>query len=62
MFLFLLKNDRAWTKYIPDGKVTEVSERTFNKTTSAVTEVTISYNDDANGTGCYDWIDSTETS
>ena len=61
VFLLLLKNDRAWTKYIPDGKVTEVSERTFNKTTAADTEVTISYNDDADGTGCYDWIDSTET-
>ena len=61
VFLLLLKNDRAWTKYIPDGKVTEVSERTFNKTTAADTEVTISYNDNEDGTGCYDWIDSTET-
>lgn len=61
VFLMLLKNGRAWTKYVPDGKVTEVSERTFNKTTAADTEVTISYNDDENGVGCYDWIDSTET-
>lgn len=61
VFLLLMKNGRAWTKYVPDGKVTEVSERTFNKTTAADTEVTISYNDDENSTGCYDWIDSTET-
>lgn len=61
VFLLLLKNGRAWTKYVPDGKVTDVSERTFNKTTAADTEVTISYNDDENGAGCYDWIDSTET-
>lgn len=61
VFLLIMKNGRAWTKYVPDGKVAEVSERTFNKTTAADTEVTISYNDDETGTGCYDWIDSTET-
>lgn len=57
----LLKNNRSWTKYIPDGKVNEVAERTFNKTSAADTTVTIAYNDDADGNGCYDWIDSTET-
>lgn len=57
----LLKNNRSWTKYIPDGKVNEVGERTFNKTSAADTTVTIAYNDDADGNGCYDWIDSTET-
>lgn len=61
VFLLLLKDGRAWTKYVPDGKVSEVSERTFNKTTAADTEVTISYNTDEDGNGCFDWIDSTET-
>ena len=62
VFLLLMKNNRHWTKYIPDGKVVSVAERTFNKTTPADTEVTISYNDDEAGSGCYDWIESTETS
>ena len=61
VFLLLLKNGRAWTKYVPDGKVSEVAERTFNKTTAADTTVTISYNADEDGNGCFDWIDSTET-
>lgn len=61
VLLFLGKNGRYWTKYVPDGQVTDVAERTFNKTNSADTTVTISYNDDEYGTGCYDWIDSLET-
>ena len=62
VFLLLLKNDRLWVKYIPDGKVTEVGEFQGNKTTAAQREVTVTYIKDANGNGCYDWIDSTETS
>lgn len=61
VFLLLLKNDRAWTKYIPDGKVTALEDLTLNKTTVAQRAVTISYNTDAEGNGCFDWIDSTET-
>ena len=61
VFLLLLKNDRAWTKYIPDGKVTELGDLTGNKTTAAMREVTITYLTDANGNGCFDWYDSTET-
>ena len=61
VFLMLMKNNRAWTKYVPDGKVTSVSDRTFNKSTAADTEVTISYNTDEEGNGCIDYIDSTET-
>lgn len=61
VFVLLLKDDRVWVKYIPDGKVTGISEVTHNKTTVCDHEVTISYNDDADGTGCYDWIESTET-
>lgn len=61
VFLLLLKNDRAWTKYIPDGKVTSVSEFTGNRTTVAQHEVTVTYLTDDAGTGCYDWYDSTET-
>ena len=61
VFFLMLKDGRAWTKYIPDGKVTEPAERTLNRTTPADLEVTISYNNDEAGTGCYDWYDSTET-
>lgn len=62
VFLLELKNERKWTKYIPDGKVTEVGDFTGNKTTVAQREVTITYNADDNGVPCYDWYDSTETS
>lgn len=61
VFLLLMKNGRAWTKYVPDGKVTGLNERTFNKTTAADTTVTIGYNADENGSGCIDFIDSNET-
>lgn len=61
VFLLLLKDDRAWTKYIPDGKVTEVGDLEANKTTAAQREVTITYNTDDDGNGCFDFIDSTET-
>ena len=61
VFFLMLKDNRAWTKYVPDGRVSESAERTYNKTTVADTQVTISYNADENGKGCYDWIDSTET-
>ena len=61
VFLLELKDERYWTKYIPDGKVTEVGDLTGNKTTVAQREVTITYNTNADGVGCFDWIDSTET-
>lgn len=61
VFLMLLKDDRAWTKYIPDGKVTSVGEITRNKTTVAQHEVTVTYLTDEDGNGCCDWYDSTET-
>lgn len=61
VFCLLLKNDRVWVKYIPDGKVTSLGDLTGNKTTVAQREVTITYNTDEDGNGCFDWIDSTET-
>jgi hypothetical protein len=61
VFLLLLKNDRIWVKYIPDGKVTSLGDLTANKTTVAQREATITYNSDADGVGCYDWIESNET-
>jgi len=61
VFLLLLKNGRIWVKYIPDGKVTALNDFTGNKTTVAQREITVSYNTDADGTGCYDWIQSNET-
>lgn len=61
VFLLLLKNSRNWTKYIPDGQVTELGDLTGNKTTVAQREITITYNTDDNGNGCFDWIDSVTT-
>lgn len=61
VFLLLLKNNRNWTKYIPDGQVTELGDFTGNKTTVAQREITITYNTDDNGNGCFDWIDSVTT-
>ena len=61
VFLLLLKNGRIWVKYIPDGKVTSLGDLTANKTTVAQREATITYNSDADGSGCYDWIESNET-
>ena len=61
VFLLLLKNGRAWTKYVPDGKVSGFTDYTYNKTTPIDTEVEISYITDESGSGCKDWIDSTET-
>lgn len=62
VLLLLLKNDRKWTKYIPQGKVTDRGDFTGNKTTAAQREITITYTTDSNGVGCTDWFDSTETS
>lgn len=59
--LLLLKGDRRWVKFIPSGKVTELDDLTGNKTTVATRNVTITYNTDENGVGCYDYIQSTET-
>lgn len=61
VFRLLLKNDRKQTKYIPDAKVTARDEFTGNKTTAAQYGVTLTYNNDADGSGCYDWYESTET-
>ena len=60
VLLLLLKNGRKWVKYIPDGKVTEVAELTGSATTAASRVVTITYITDANGKGCYDWIESND--
>ena len=62
VLLLLLKDSRKWIKYIPAGKVTERGDFTGNKTTAASRTVTITYLNDANGMGCVDLIDSTETS
>lgn len=62
VFVLLLKGDRVWVKYIPDGKVTALGEMVGNKSTVAMREVTITYNTDEDGSGCKDWIDSNETS
>ena len=61
VLLLILKNGRKWVKFIPDGKVTGLEDLTGNKTTVASRKVTITYLTDANGSGCKDFIESTET-
>lgn len=61
-FLLLLKDTRKWVKYIPAAKVTARGDFSGNKTTAAQREVTLTYITDANGSGCKDYIASTETS
>lgn len=61
VLMLILKNGRYWTKYIPDAKVSGVADVTLNKSTVAQHEVTLKYLTDDDGTGCYDWIESTET-
>jgi len=60
-FLLLLKNGRKWVKFIPAGKVTELADLTLNATTVAQRQATITYLTDDNGVGCFDWIESNET-
>lgn len=62
VLLLLLKNGRKWVKYIPSGKVTEIDDLTGNKTTVAQRGITLTYITDEDGSGCKDFIDSTETS
>ncbi len=62
VFLLLLKDGRKWVKFIPDGKVTAIDDLTMNATTVAQRGVTITYLTDEDGSGCKDWIESTETS
>lgn len=60
--LLLLKDDRKMVKYIPQGKVSERGDVTLNKTTAHQHEVTLTYTNDNTGSGCKDFIESTETS
>lgn len=60
--LLLLKDDRKWVKYIPQAKVSDRGEFTGNKTTAAQRQITLKYLTDENGSGCKDYIQSTETS
>ena len=59
--LLLLKNGRKWVKFIPSAKVTDRGDFTGNATTAAQRTVTLTYITDVNGSGCKDFIESTET-
>lgn len=61
VLLLLLKNGRRWVKFIPDAKVTGLEDLTGNKTTIATRKATLTYLTDENGSGCIDYIESTET-
>lgn len=57
----LMKNDRHWRKVIADGNVTSLDEVGINKDDAVGREVELTYQNDANGSGCKDYIQSTET-
>jgi hypothetical protein len=59
--LLLLKNGRKWVKYVPDCQTTDLGEFTGNRSTIAQRQLTLTYNTDADGNGCFDWYESTET-
>lgn len=58
----VLKNGRRWRKVIRSAKRTDLGEFQGNATTPAGREITLTYQTDANGSGCKDYIQSTETS
>ena len=61
VFLLIMKSGRFWTKYIPDAKVSSVGEVNINRNNVVQREVTLKYLTDEDGTGCFDWMESTET-
>lgn len=60
-FLLLLKNGRKWVKHIPNAKATDRGDLTGNKGTAGQRQVTLKYLTDDDGSGCKDYIESTET-
>ena len=61
VLLLLLKNGRKWIKFIPEGKVTALSEFTGNATTAAQRQVTITYLKGDAHPGCIDIMESNDT-
>lgn len=57
----VMKNDRHWRKVIPDCNVTSLDDMGLNKDDAAGREVELTYQTDSNGSGCKDYIQSTET-
>lgn len=57
----VLKGRRRWRKVIPKGHVNGLDDLALNKDNAAGREVTLAYSQDSDGTGCIDYIQSTET-
>lgn len=57
----VLKDDKKWRKVIPDCNVTSLGEVKLNKSTVAGREVELSYSAGSDGSGCFDYIDSPDT-
>lgn len=55
----VLKNGRRWRKVIESAKKTDLGEFTGNSTTVAGREVTLTYQQDKDGTGCVDYFEVT---
>lgn len=61
VLLLLAKNNRPWTKVIKDCNVTSLGEFKLDKDDAAGREVELTYQNDETGSGCVDYIKSTDT-
>lgn len=61
VFLLLLKDGRKWVKHIPEGKVTERGNFKGSAGEPGQRQVTIKYLNDDEGSGCKDYIESTDS-
>lgn len=57
----VLKDNHRWRKVVPAGSVTDLDDNTLSSTEVQGHQVTITYANDETGTGCYDYIQSYET-
>lgn len=61
VFALLLRDNRKMFTVVPNGQVTEIGDLTYNSSTVAARQITISALPDENGNSVIDYIQSTET-
>ncbi|MDD7203186.1 MAG: hypothetical protein SOV20_08820 [Coriobacteriales bacterium] len=57
----VMKNNRLWRKVIPECSITSLGDVSLTKDDAVGREVELTYQTDSDGSGCYDYIQSTET-
>lgn len=57
----VMKNGRLWRKVIPEAHITSLGDVSITKEDAVGREVELTYLTDSNGSGCKDYIQSTET-